>query len=186
MDEMVELNELIRDHCRRNKIKIIDPYPDFDDGNGRLRKEYSYGDGGHMNGAGYKRLGEHIAIRIVDLLKPQNIIACLGDSITEGYPGHLNELKKGNKWQPYTRYLEKPGVRVLNFGVSGDTTDGMTVRFFRDVLKSRANVCIIMGGVNVLFGGIPPGEAFQNLAALYAECERQAILPIAVTVLPID
>jgi lysophospholipase L1-like esterase len=186
MDEILELNELIRGHCRRNKIRLIDAHPHFDDGSGRLKKEYSHGDGGHLNGAGYKRLGELIAIHTAELLQPGNIVACLGDSITEGYPGHLNERKKGNEWQPYTHYLQKPKMKVLNFGVSGDTTDGMTVRFFRDVLKSRATACIILGGVNDILGGIPASEAFQNLSALYAECDRQAILPIAVTVLPID
>jgi len=186
MQEIVELNELIKDHCRTNKIRFIDAYSEFADGSGRLRKEYSYGDGGHLNGAGYRRLGEFIALRVADLLAHDNMIACLGDSITEGYPGHLNELKKGNRWKPYTAYLERPNVKVLNFGVSGDTTDGMTMRLFRDVLKSRSSVCITLGGTNDLLGGVPPGEAFQNLAAIYGECERQNILPVAVTVLPVD
>lgn len=186
MEEIIKLNELIREHCRRNKIRLIDAYLEFEDGSDRLKKEYSFGDGGHLNGAGYRRLGELIAIRTADMLNTGKIIACLGDSITEGYPGHLNERKKGNQWQPYTRYLERPGVKIFNFGVSGDTTEGMTMRFFRDVLKSRAAACIIMGGINDLLGGIPAREAFQNLAALYSECQRQAIIPVAVTVLPID
>jgi lysophospholipase L1-like esterase len=186
MDEIIELNGLIRDHCRKNKIRLIDAYPEFEDGAGRLKKEYSHGDGGHLNAAGYRRLGELVAIRLADMLNSDNIVACLGDSITEGYPGHLNERKKGNIWQPYTHYLQKPGARVFNFGLSGDTTEGMTVRFFRDVLKSRATACVIMGGINDILGGVSPKEAFSNLSALYSECDRQSITAVAVTVLPID
>jgi len=186
MDDIIELDELIKNHCRRNKIRMIDAYPEFDDGSGRLRREYSHGDGGHLNAAGYRRLGEILGLRLADLLNSDNIVACLGDSITEGYPGHLNERKKGNIWQPYTHYLERPGARVLNFGLSGDTTEGMTVRFFRDVLRSRATVCVIMGGINDILGGVPPRETFQNLSALYSECERQSVTAVAVTVLPID
>jgi len=186
MDEIIALNGLIRDHCRKNKIRLIDAYSQFDDGSGHLKRQYSNGDGGHLNAAGYRALGEFVALMAADRLNPGNIVACLGDSITEGYPGHLNERKKGNLWEPYTHYLQRPGGKVLNFGLSGDTTEGMTLRFFRDVLKSRATACIILGGINDILGGVPPRDAFQTLVALYSECDRQSILPIAVTVLPVD
>ncbi|MEM2869214.1 MAG: GDSL-type esterase/lipase family protein [Thermoplasmata archaeon] len=185
MEEIVRLNELIRSHCRGARIRLADAYPVFDDGAGRLKREYSYGDGGHLNAAGYRRLGEFLAIELVDLLRPGTTVACLGDSITEGYPGHINSRTE-NEWEPYTHYLKRPGVKVLNFGVSGDTTDGMMLRLHRDVARSGANVCILLGGINDLLGGTPVQEVFENLKAMYAELDRYHILPVAVTVLPID
>jgi len=186
MDDILHLNELIRNHCRGKRIRLLDAYTQFADNEDHLRGEYSVGDGGHLNGAGYKHLGQFIATSLSDLLKPGAKVACLGDSITEGYPGHFNGQEETRQWEPYTHYLKKPGVRVFNFGLSGDTTEGMTKRFYRDVLKVEPGLCIIMGGVNDLFGGIPPREVLEALAAIYADAERHQMMPVAVTVLPVD
>jgi hypothetical protein len=43
-----------------------------------------------------------------------------------------------------------------------------------------------MGGVNDLFGGVPPRDVMEALAAIYADADRHRMVPIAVTVLPID
>ncbi|MGQ9582921.1 MAG: GDSL-type esterase/lipase family protein [Thermoplasmatota archaeon] len=185
MEEIVRLNELIRAHCRGEGVRLADAFKVFEGDDGRLLREYSHGDGGHLNAAGYRRLGEFLSMELVDLLKPGATVACLGDSITEGYPGHING-RTGNEWEPYTRYLMRPGVRVLNLGVSGDTTEGMMVRLHRDVSRSGADICIVLGGVNDLLGGVPVREVFENLRAMYAELDRYRILPVAVTVLPID
>ena len=186
MDEITELNEMIRDRCRGKRMRLVDAYTQFADDEDHLLKEFSAGDGGHLNGAGYKHLGQFIATSIADILKPGAKVACLGDSITEGYPGHFNGQEETRKWEPYTHYLKKPGVKVQNFGLSGDTTDGMTRRFYRDVLRSEPTICIVMGGVNDLFGGVPPRDVMEALAAIYADADRHQMVPIAVTVLPID
>ncbi len=186
MDEILQLNEMIRNHCRGKRLRLVDAYPQFADDRDHLRAEFSVGDGGHLNGNGYKHLGRFIATSLADILKPGAKVACLGDSITEGYPGHFNGQEETKQWEPYTHYLKKPGVTVHNFGVSGDTTEGMTKRFYRDVLRAGSTVCIIMGGVNDLFGGITSREVMEALAALYADSERHQMVPVAVTVLPID
>jgi len=61
----------------------------------------------------------------------------------------------------------------MNFGLSGDTTEGMTKRFYRDVLRAEPTICIIMGGVNDLFGGIPSRDVMEALSALYGR-QREA------------
>jgi lysophospholipase L1-like esterase len=186
MDEILQLNEMIRNHCRGKRLRLVDAYPEFADNNDHLRTEFSAGDGGHLNAKGYKHLGQFIATSLADILKPGAKVACLGDSITEGYPGHFNGQEETKQWEPYTHYLIKPGVKVMNFGLSGDTTEGMTKRFYRDVLRTEFTICIIMGGVNDLFGGIPSREVMEALSALYADSERHQMVPVAVTVLPID
>jgi lysophospholipase L1-like esterase len=186
MDEILQLNEMIRDHCRGRRIRLVDAYVEFTDTQDHLRGEFSAGDGGHLNGEGYRHLGRFIATSLSDILKPGTRVACLGDSITEGYPGHFNGQEETRQWEPYTSYLKKPGVKVVNFGLSGDTTEGMTKRFYRDVLRSEPHICIILGGVNDLFGGIPSRDVMEALAALYADSERHQMVPVAVTVLPID
>jgi len=186
LDEIIALNRLIREHCRVKKIRLVDAYYAFNDGNDNLASEFSNGDGGHLNAKGYKKLGEFIVTQLTDLLKPGMKVACLGDSITEGYPGHFVGQEKFRKWDPYPMYLEKKGVKALNFGRSGDTTDGMIARFFRDVKESGAGLCIVLGGVNDLFGMVPAQQVFENLASIYADCQHLSILPVAVTVLPID
>jgi len=186
MDEILALNELIRNHCRGKRVRLVDAYVEFADARDHLRKEFSAGDGGHLNGEGYRHMGRFMATSLSDILKPGAKVACLGDSITEGYPGHFNGQEETRQWEPYTHYLKRPGVKVTNFGLSGDTTEGMTRRFYRDVLRAGPTICIIMGGVNDLFGGIPPKEVLEALSALYADSERHQMLPVAVTVLPID
>jgi len=177
---------MIKEHCRLKKIRLVDAYNVFEDGNGNLLEEYSNKDGGHLNAKGYKKLGEFITTQISDLLKPGKKVACLGDSITEGYPGHFVGQEKFRKWDPYPMYLEKKGVKAMNFGRSGDTTDGLITRFFRDVRESGAEVCIVLGGVNDLFGMVPARQVFENLASIYADALHLSMIPVAVTVLPID
>ena len=184
MQEIMELNELIKNHCRTNKIRLIDAYPEFADGAGRLKKEYSYGDGGHLNGAGYKRLGELIAIRVADLLAHENTIACLGDSITEGYPYSILPLRGAEVFRPYPDHLRVEGVTVVNLGVAGDTALDMLERA-REIVPASMDACIVMGGVNDLLIGRRVGSVLGTLADIYSTLEQADIAPFAMTVLPV-
>ncbi len=72
-------------------------------------------------------------------------IVCLGDSITAGYG-----LRAGENW---TDLLQKkhPEIRLINRGISGDTTSGMLARFKRDVIREKPDDVMIFGGLNDFF-----------------------------------
>jgi len=83
-------------------------------------------------------------------------IICLGDSLTSGvvaepgqdYPsllsGHLNK-------------------KVINAGVSGDTTRDALKRIKKDVMEQNPRMVIIILGGNDFLQKLPKEETFQNL-----------------------
>jgi lysophospholipase L1-like esterase len=85
-------------------------------------------------------------------------IAALGDSITAGYriPGAYPE--RLGQWR---------GVPVHNFGVAGDTTEGM-LRRLPDVLASgpTPQLVIVMGGTNDVAQGWSAERTLGNLDAI--------------------
>ena len=98
-------------------------------------------------------------------------LAALGDSITAGYripgayPEHLG------RWR---------GVPAHNFGVAGDTTEGM-LRRLPDVLASgpAPQIVIVMGGTNDIARGWPPERTVGNLDAItraLREAGREVVL----------
>ena len=52
--ELVATNEAIRRLATARGLEVLDLYPEFDDGFGRLRVDETY-DGVHLTGAGYDR-----------------------------------------------------------------------------------------------------------------------------------
>ena len=83
-------------------------------------------------------------------------IICLGDSLTEGvgtepgrdYPSVLSE------------YL---GRKVINAGVSGDTTRDVLKRIKNDVLEQNPKMVIVLLGGNDFLQKLPEEETFRNL-----------------------
>ena len=186
-EPFLELNEWLRGYCPKNSIQLMDAYPALADREGLLDGKYDSGDGVHLNGDGYKAFGRFIAEEISDLLKNGTIIACLGDSLTEGYPGHFVGEEEGALWKPYPFYLERKGVTVLNFGHSGDSTFDIMRRFHSQVRshKPLPDFCIVHGGANDLFCDFPLDQVEENLAEIYRACKRHKTMPLAVTLLPV-
>ena len=83
-------------------------------------------------------------------------IICLGDSLTSGegaepgqdYPSLL------------TGYLDR---KVINAGVSGDTTGDVLKRIEKDVLEQDPQMVIVILGGNDFLQKIPVEKTFQNL-----------------------
>lgn len=186
-EPFLELNEWLRGYCTTNRIQLVDAYPALADHEGLLEGKYDSGDGVHLNGDGYKAFGKFIAEEISDLLKNGTIIACLGDSLTEGYPGHFVGEEEGALWKPYPFYLERKGVTVLNFGHSGDTTFDIMRRFHSQVRSHEPSpdICIVHGGANDLFSDFPIEQVEGNLVEIYRACKRHNMMPVAVTLLPV-
>jgi acyl-CoA thioesterase-1 len=95
--------------------------------------------------------------------EPLKTIVCLGDSITAGYgldinnayPARLQDkvLEAGLAW------------RVVNAGVSGDTTSGALTRL-NWILKQPINVLVIALGGNDGLRGFDPEITYRNLGKI--------------------
>jgi lysophospholipase L1-like esterase len=103
-----------------------------------------------------------------------NIIVCLGDSITLGklpfytYPQSLKKRLKG--------------FYIYNKGFGGSTTSDMVYRFNNDVIILKPHYIIILGGINDDISQIEITK--KNLIFLYDESKKNGIIPIACTLLP--
>lgn len=94
------------------------------------------------------------------------IVACLGDSITEGSPHWDSRLQSGNtqsSWQHWAVVLH-PDLELRNFGIWGERTDQIAARFDEAVEGARA--LIVQGCINALAQGRPIEEAARDLRAL--------------------
>ena len=103
------------------------------------------------------------ALMILPLCLAAETLVCLGDSLTAGYGVDQQEA-----WPTLVeRSLSAsfPGLRVVNAGVSGDTTAG-GLRRVTWILKGKPDLVLINLGSNDGMRGIPVGEAKANLTAM--------------------
>jgi lysophospholipase L1-like esterase len=106
-------------------------------------------------------------------------IACLGDSLTYGY-GMQREIT----WIFVAGQELAPRVVLHNHGVNGDTTTGMLERLHADILPSRPDAVLIMGGANdIAFGG-SAATARANIPALVHSVAERDIMPLIGIPLP--
>ncbi|WP_435311070.1 arylesterase [Primorskyibacter sedentarius] len=99
-------------------------------------------------------------------------ILALGDSLTQGY-GLIEE----EGFVPQLRgWLEEHGhdVRLINGGVSGDTTAGGLARVEWSLTPEVEGMIVTLGG-NDLLRGIPPENARENLRGILEVAEARGI-----------
>jgi acyl-CoA thioesterase-1 len=110
----------------------------------------------------------------------ETVIAALGDSLTHGYglPPEEGFVFQLESW------LRERGhdVRVLNAGVSGDTTRGGLSRLDWTLTPEVDAVIVELGG-NDLLRGIDPAESRRNLDAILTELDARG-LPALLAGLP--
>ena len=107
------------------------------------------------------------------------ILACLGDSITEGSPYWDSRSRTGDpegQWEHWAA-RRHPGVEFRNHGIWGQRTDEIAARF--DGAVAGAGALIVQGGINDIAQGRDVGPAF---AALRAMVERGLALGLPVAV----
>lgn len=101
------------------------------------------------------------------------VIAALGDSLTQGYG-----LEEADGFVPQLQnWLAENGaadVRMVNAGVSGDTTAGGFARIGWTLDGSVDAVIVILGG-NDLLRGIEPANSRENLDGILAEIDKQGL-----------
>lgn len=92
--------------------------------------------------------------------QPTPVVALLGDSITAGFGLRPSESLP----TVLERTLADAGTpaRVLNFGVSGDTTGGGLARVDR-VIAAGPDLAVVALGANDLLQGVPPERVQANL-----------------------
>src|SRR6478609_5094019 len=103
------------------------------------------------------------------------VVACLGDSITEGSP--YWDARRGSgepegQWEHWAA-RRHPGIEFRNHGIWGQRTDEIALRV------DGADVLIVQGGINDIAQGLDVGPAAQNLAGV-AERGLALGLPVAV------
>ncbi len=104
------------------------------------------------------------------------VIAALGDSLTQGYG-----LSRENGFVPQLEtWLHDKGedVRLLNAGVSGDTTAGGLSRATW-TLTSEVDALILTLGGNDLLRGIDPATSLTNMDGILQIATEQA-LPVLI------
>ena len=94
------------------------------------------------------------------------LVACLGDSITEGRPYWDSRRRSGNpegQWEHWA-HLVHPELTFANHGIYGQRTDEIARRF--DEAVSGADVLIVQGGINDIAQGRRIDDAAANLGGL--------------------
>ncbi len=89
-------------------------------------------------------------------------VLVLGDSLSAGYG-----LEATQGWVPLTAQRvaqDKPGWRVVNASISGETTDGGAARVVNAVVRLRPAVVVIELGANDGLRGLPLRQTRHNLA----------------------
>ena len=100
------------------------------------------------------------------------VIAALGDSLTQGYglPEEQGFVPQMEDW------LQAQGadVRMINAGVSGDTTAGGLSRVEWSLTPEIEGMIVALGG-NDLLRGLPPETSRGNLEGILEVAEAQEI-----------
>lgn len=105
------------------------------------------------------------------------VIAALGDSLTQGYG-----LPEGQGFVPQLEaWLQARGlaVRLINAGVSGDTTAGGLARIDWTLTADVQALIVALGG-NDLLRGLPPEAARANLAGILDAAEEAGVQVLLV------
>jgi acyl-CoA thioesterase-1 len=110
----------------------------------------------------------------------ERLVLALGDSLYAGYGvGQADSFPA-----VLERELEERGIpaRVVNAGVSGDTTAGGLARlaFTLDGLERKPDLVLVGLGANDALRGLDPAATRRNLDAMLAELKRRGI-PVLLT-----
>jgi len=92
----------------------------------------------------------------------------MGDSLTWGYP-----------FGPEVSWLDlaagETGLKVVNQGISGETTGEMLARFDQDVVGLKPRAVTIMGGTNDAWAGFMVPEVEGNIRTMVDKARQAGI-----------
>lgn len=127
------------------------------------------------------RLGKAVVLALSLCAAPswadEVVIAALGDSLTQGYglPADQGFVPQLEAW------LQARGheVRLINAGVSGDTTAGGLARIGWTLTEDVQALIVTLGG-NDLLRGLPPEAARSNIAGILDAAEEAGVAVLLV------
>lgn len=107
-------------------------------------------------------------------------VAALGDSLTQGYglPVDQGFVPQLESWL----IAEGADVRVINAGVSGDTTAGGLARVGWTLTPEVDAMIVALGG-NDMLRGLDPAESRENLAGILDVARMQGV-PVLLVGIP--
>jgi acyl-CoA thioesterase-1 len=115
-----------------------------------------------------------------DQTAPEKLVLAFGDSLYAGYGLNQDESFPA----VLERELEAKGIaaKVVNAGVSGDTTAGGRARlaFTLDGLGRKPDLAVVGLGANDALRGLDPAETRRNLDAIIGELDKRGI-PVLIT-----
>ena len=106
-------------------------------------------------------------------------LACMGDSITEGA-----DFVTGHTWPSLVG--NACALDVTNFGIGGDTTQGMLSRFYPDVIQLKPDYVFIMGGTNDLWWDWEVKTILGNIFSMSFQARYHDITPVIGLPIPVD
>lgn len=119
-------------------------------------------------------------------------IIAIGDSTTAGTPFFVSPLEappdgQGDPEGQYSYWMmrKKPSWEILNFGINGQTTNDVRIRFI-DALAKSPRFIIVFAGVNDIMQNIPLAKTSDNLLWMYEQAKASSVMPVAVTVCPFN
>ena len=106
---------------------------------------------------------------------PERLVVAFGDSLYAGYG-----VEPGESWPAgIEQALWARGInaRVVNAGVSGDTTAAARARlaFVLDAQARKPDLVAVGLGGNDMLRGLPPAEARANIDAILTELDKRKI-----------
>ncbi len=113
--------------------------------------------------------------RIKNLDSSGETIVCFGDSITAGLGA-----EEGKDYPSVLR--EKFDLKVINSGVSGDTSRDALMRLEDDVLAYNPKIVIVEFGANDVFGGMSKEETFKNIEEVVDKIHNSGAIVVLVKV----
>jgi lysophospholipase L1-like esterase len=122
---------------------------------------------------GWRWSGDEAGYPIVNEQPTGKAIIALGDSLTAGVGAPAG--------QGYVDRLERSlGVKILNKGVSGDTTDGAKHRLDADVLRHDPRIVLLCLGGNDFLRRLDRDIAFSNLETMIRRIQEKGALVILI------
>lgn len=108
-------------------------------------------------------------------------VAAFGDSITHG-GGAVSTPPSDTlyDWETYSK------VPIRNLGLSGNTVENMVNRFDNDVLPFHPKILVVLGGINNIRLGDKATQVISGLNRIKYKCLYHNIIPVFVTVAPIN
>jgi len=111
------------------------------------------------------------------------VLVCFGDSLTSGE----SATGTNDKSKSYPAYLQKMvNIRVVNAGVSGDTTAQALARIQRDVISKNPAIVIVELGGNDLLRGIDISITKKNLNDIFTLLKDSNVKKIYLIKFPND